>query len=253
MSGLESFYNRYHLKNHRYGRVIRQQNFTYFYILQTLQKAFKTHFAQPYQTRLATASVLDVGCGVGTLALYFSQFAQRVTGLDVSSRAIEIARKAQRAVGAKNVTFRRAELQAERDHFDLVICTEVIEHIADDADFLRQLSKRLHKQGLLLLTTPSRENALYRTGFYQQFDAEVGHLRRYTAKGLARLLKKNGFRVLLLRQVEGPLRNLLFTTRLGFLIRFIRGPLIPVFHWLDMLTVKLFGASDLQVVAVKEF
>lgn len=232
---------------------MQKNNVTYFYILQTLQLAFMKKTGQSFETTLAGATVLDVGCGVGTLALYLAQYAKRATGLDVSPRAIELARKAQKATGSKNVTFRQMELQRERDSFDLVTCTEVIEHIADDAQFLRDVSKRLNPGGMLLLTTPSRENRAYERGWYQRFDAEVGHLRRYTTKGLTRLLKKQGFNPLVVREVEGPLRNFLYTTRAGWLLKFIKGPLIPIFHWFDLLTVRWWGPSDIQVVAVKKF
>lgn len=237
------FYDDYHKKNDRFNKVISRNNFTYFYILELLHK--------PYVLRKLHGRVLDVGCGVGTLVLYSSKWAKYVVGLDVSERAIAISEEARRHLQLKSVRFVRSEISSYIGAFDCILCTEVIEHVPDDETFLETLHSNLADQGLLVLTTPSSESLLYKLGFYKSFDAEVGHLRRYTEASLTELLKAKGFRIVFLRSVESPLRNVLFTTRLGFIIRFIKGPLIPVFHWFDRTIARILGATDIQVIAQK--
>lgn len=238
---LQQFYDRYHQKNDHFHKLIRRGNTTYWYILQLLHKAVLSEAIR--------GEVLDVGCGVGTLSLYVSQFAQSVVGIDVSGRAIEIAESARASLDIKNVVFKKAELESDTGIFDLIICSEVLEHIPDDKGFLKLLRGNLKSGGYLLLTTPSRENLLYKLGYYARFDAEVGHERRYSETELLEKMTAAGFEYQLIRSVEGPLRNILFTSRLGFLLRFIRGPITPIFHWFDALSARLFGASDIQVIA----
>jgi 2-polyprenyl-3-methyl-5-hydroxy-6-metoxy-1,4-benzoquinol methylase len=243
MKNLVSFYDRYHLKNDPYSKVISRDNFTYGYILEFLHKACSEGFAQK--------EILDVGCGVGTIALYLSQKGAKVTGIDISQRAIDIAERARKSLNQSKTTFIHGEVGPGKKKFDLATTFEVIEHIKDEALFLRNIHSNLKTNGLLVLSTPSKENLLYRSGFYQAFDAEVGHLRRYTQQTLRKLLEQNSFKIVSMRQVEGPLRNILFTTKLGFLIRFIRGPLVPLFHFFDTLSGLVFGFSDIQVIAQK--
>lgn len=67
-------------------------------------------------------SVLDVGCGRGRHALEFAERGYRVTGLDLSDRALEIARSRAVEAGAE-VTFERGDMREpyRRSAFDLVV------------------------------------------------------------------------------------------------------------------------------------
>lgn len=198
-------------------------------------------------------TILDIGCGVGALSFYFARHgAKAVAGLDVSSRAIDIAQVAQAELRLPNLFFKRGELVASMYAFDTIFCSEVIEHIKDDETFLDILWSNLKPGGVLILTTPTKENVLYSLGFYRKFDTEVGHERRYTKQQLLEIVTKHGFTVTTMRAVEGPLRNILFTTKLGFLIKGIKGPLVPLFHFFDRCSAVLFGASDLQIIAKKQ-
>lgn len=250
-----SFYDSYHQKNAAFFGVITKNNFTYFYILQTLQRALTTIGKGSWHD----IRVLDVGCGVGTLGLFLAAQGARVTGIDISQRAINIAKDAQDQIQKSSLRFEHpvtfqlkqiSELKSSRPKKDMVISTEVIEHVKDDHQFLLDIRKQLRPGGVLMLTTPSSENLLFKLGYYRTFDADVGHLRRYTRTSIRATCEKAGFTVVSISEVEGPLRNLLFTSKLGFLIRFIKGPLIPFFHVFDRLSAYFFGAADLQVVAV---
>ncbi len=243
-----NFYDRYHLQNQGFSKVIGKNNFTYFYTLPTLHSAYieatKNASLEKKQIR-----VLDVGCGVGTLSLYLGTLGAQVHGVDISPRAINLATAARDKLALSNVTFAVGQVTKGRGNFDLVICSEVIEHVPNQDAFLQLLQSNLKPGGVLYLSTPSTENVLYRLGFYQEFDQRVGHLRRYTPKSLTAHLRRAGFSILELHEVEGPLRNLLFTTPLGFLIRGIRGPLVPFFHFFDRISQWLGGATDIQVIA----
>ena len=186
------------------------------------------------------------------MSLYLAEQGAQVTGVDISERAVEIAQTAATDLGLQNVTFVHGDVMTKRKgEYDLVISFEVIEHLPDDYLFLKQVAQNLTASGRLILSTPSHENWLYRLGFYQKFDREVGHLRRYSKTSLRTVVEKSGFEILHLTEVEGPLRNILFTTKLVFLIKCIIGPLVPVFHWADWLSGKIFGFADIQVVAKK--
>lgn len=243
MSKLSTFYDRYHKKNRHYSKIIRPGNFTYWYTLDFLHQACPEGFEGK--------KILDVGCGVGAITLYLAQLGAKAKGIDVSKRAIKIATQAKKETRLKNVWFGLGEVKSEPRAYDVITCFEVIEHVADDLQLLQTFYKNLKSGGTLVLSTPTDDNVLFRLGFYKKFDEEVGHLRRYRQEKLTKLLKRAGFKVNQVRQVEGPLRNILFTTQLGILIKGIKGPLIPIFHWIDQLTGSWFGFSDIQVIARK--
>lgn len=245
------FYDEYHKKNKKFNKIISKNNFTYFPILNFFYKEIYPRLMTGKES-FEQVTLLDVGCGVGTLALYFGSIGAEVLGIDISERAIEIATTAKDSLNLMNVTFKNELLKKGDKNKDLVVISEVIEHIEDDDAFLRDIFSHLKEDGLLFLTTPSKENVLYRLGFYKKFDKKVGHLRRYTVNSLQRILRANGFEVLALKKSEGPMRNLLYTTPLGFLIRYIRGPLVPLYHFFDTLSLTLFGESNILLVARKK-
>lgn len=241
---LVTFYNQYHQKNKPYSGVITRQNMTYYLCLQMLGKALGA--------RSKTQRVLDVGCGVGALSLFCAQEENIVVGIDVAPDAIEIAQRAARAAQLPNCAFAVGELGLGKGSFDLVICSEILEHVADESAFLHRVASQLRVGGMLYLSSPSRDVATYQWGWLDKFDKEVGHLRRYSENELRNLIESHGFVVEHIRSVESPLRNALYTTKLGFLVRYIRGPLVPLFHLFDAFVGKLFGFCDIQVVARKQ-
>jgi ubiquinone biosynthesis O-methyltransferase len=266
-ANLQKFYDSYHQKNKRYDKVIGDNNFTYFYI----QKLVKKNAPVPLIgviTRhncnnrcLLDLKILDTGCAVGSMAFWLASKGAQVTGVDISKRAINIAKQAQKSLikqykWAKNVNFECRQLtnntaKRDQDKYDLITATEIIEHIENDDNFLKKIHSHLKKNGRLILTTPSPDNWWYKLGLLDKFDQQVGHLRRYDKKILKTLLKKNDFKIISFEQKEGPLRSLLFTTRLGFLIKFIRGPFIPIFHLVDDWLALITGGTDWQVVLKK--
>lgn len=219
-------------------------NFTYYYVLQFLQKAYKNLKSPPV--------VLDVGCGVGSILLFLSEYSKQLVGLDVSERAIDIAKRASMATKSHNVLFKVGYLPELPSTFDLVIATEVIEHVPDDQMFLQKIFNALNNNGLLLLSTPLSENCFVNTKLYRNFDKEVGHLRRYSEKIILNLIESGGFEIVDYKKTESPLRNVLFLTKLGFVIRFIRGPFVSLFHLLDELFIKFLGASNIIILARKK-
>lgn len=241
------FYNKYHIKNSRYFKVINDNNVTYFYILPIIKQALGL-----LKNKKEVVKGIDVGCGVGTLAFYLALRNVNMEAYDVSLSAINICNEYKKYSGTSNVHFHHKDVEkiSPSKKYDLLLCTEVIEHLADDVKFLKKLKSVSHNGSILVLSTPSTSAPLYKLGFLKTFDREVGHLRRYDEVALKKLLEENGFQVIKLVKTEGLLRNLLFTVKpFGLLLKVIKGPLVPFFHAIDNIAVKLFGESDLIVLA----
>lgn len=143
-----------------------------------------------HQRRLVTAllrghryrSVLDVGCGNGAKlgALLAAVPIPEVCGIDVSAEAVRLAQEAH-----PRGEFRVLDITRERwgRTFDLVLCCDVLEHIADDLAALRQM--RRMTGGHLLITTLQ--------GRMRPWEREVGHVRSYTRATLEARLAQAGY------------------------------------------------------------
>jgi len=67
---------------------------------------------------------------------------------------------------------------------------DVLEHIEDDRSFLAEISKKLDKDGTLVLTVPAYQF------LWCVDDDQVGHYRRYRLSSLCRLLESQGFEII---------------------------------------------------------
>ena len=101
--------------------------------------------------------ILDVGCGGGILSEPLARLGANVTGIDASLGAIAAAR-AHSEMMELSINYQQATIedftQSSRNSFDLVIASEIIEHVPDPTSFLaacRQCLKLDHK-GIIVST-----------------------------------------------------------------------------------------------------
>lgn len=122
--------------------------------------------------------LLEVGCGEGRGIPWMLPHIASYSAIDKISEAIEVL-KGKYPVG-KFVAGNLPPLPYEDNSFNAVISFQVIEHIEDDAFFLKEIHRVLRPGGVALVTTPNRPMSLSRNPW---------HVREYTAdelKGLAR-------------------------------------------------------------------
>jgi SAM-dependent methyltransferase len=149
---------------------------------------------------------LDVGAGQGALlddlavALPSAQF----SGADVSERALDDcrARFPQAEFFAMNLVDPEFETihAARLARFDLVVCSEVIEHIEADDLALRRLESLLVPGGTLVVSVPG--------GRMSRFDEAIGHQRHYDVDRLRSLVQTAHFDVLDVFAWGFPFQNL---------------------------------------------
>lgn len=243
MSNSIKLYNKFHKNTKSQVSIISENNFTYWYITRVLNKYLRSQY-----------DVLDIGCGAGTICFYISNKVRSVTGVDISSKAINECHKSAKKLNLKNTEFYTMNFpeQLPKKRYDLIICFEVIEHLENDIYALNQMYKLLKPHGLLILSTPSENAPLYRLGLLKKFDNDVGHLRRYNMVQLKKIFRDNHFSVHETVKTESILRNFLYTNILaGKSIRFIRSFLTNIVIAVDKLLCSLTGESDLFIIAQK--
>jgi 2-polyprenyl-6-hydroxyphenyl methylase/3-demethylubiquinone-9 3-methyltransferase len=108
---------------------------------------------------LAGRRVLDVGCGGGLLAEGMARRGARVTGIDLSPGALEVARLHALESGV-TVDYRQLAVEelpdSDHDAFDLVTCLEMLEHVPDPAQVIQAISGLVRPGGDVVCSTINR-------------------------------------------------------------------------------------------------
>ena len=156
--------------------------------------------------------ILEVGAGHGTFSEHLAELGE-LTASEPSERAVELLR--ERLAHRRDVSVVHGDLSsATRDQrYDAIVLLNVLEHIEDDAEALREVRDGLEPDGRATVLVPAFEL------LYSRFDAAVGHYRRYRLPELVGKAEGAGLKVHEARYVNSA----------GF------------FAWL--LTARLLGAT----------
>jgi 2-polyprenyl-3-methyl-5-hydroxy-6-metoxy-1,4-benzoquinol methylase len=130
------------------------------------------------QPLLPCEALLDAGCGDGRYLEAIGSSATRLVGTDISERILETARATAARAGVEPELV-RANLESlpfPDGSFDVVLCTQVIEHLLAPADGVRELARVLRPGGSLVITTDSSRNLVSRA-LNAPHDAAVSLLR----------------------------------------------------------------------------
>lgn len=108
---------------------------------------------------LAGCRVLDVGCGGGLLAEGMARRGARVTGIDLATDALEVARLHALESGVA-VEYRPQSVESLAEAapaaFDLVTCLEMLEHVPDPAAIVGALARLVRPGGHVVCSTINR-------------------------------------------------------------------------------------------------
>lgn len=110
-------------------------------------------------TSLKDLKILDVGCGGGILTEAMARAGAGVTGLDMAEPLINIAKahaKAQNLEIDYVCTSVEAFAETHRNHYDLITCMEMLEHVPDPESIITAMSTMLKPKGYLFLSTIDR-------------------------------------------------------------------------------------------------
>ena len=152
-------------------------------------------------TELRNKRVLDVGCGAGNLGEVLQKQGNDCYGITLSQREAELARSKLTQVIVTDLDA-TSELPFAKDFFDVVICTDVLEHLKNPKHALELIRPYLRSDGFLITSIPNIANVEIRLKLLcGRFDyAEFGildntHLRFFTMETAKELLTSAGYAV----------------------------------------------------------
>ena len=139
--------------------------------------------------------VLEVGSGLSPMVTNTNT----VVYSELSLEALRIL-KARNGRGSY-VAADGMQLPFKTGSFDHTICSEVLEHLADDRQALHELARVMKPSGQVIITFPHRK-------FYFAYDDHfVKHLRRYELSEMEDRLQAVGLRPVSIQKVLGPLEK----------------------------------------------
>ncbi len=203
-----------------------------------------------------TGRILENGCGVGMYVEHLSPFGGDVIGLEYDlERATEAGENSPHIINAAG-----EYVPLSSSTFDLILSHEVIEHVQDDRDAVREMVRVLKPGGRIALFCPNRGYPYETHGIYWKGKYYFGnklfvnylplvlrnrlapHVRAYTKRDLQKL-----FEGLPVKYIE---RTIIFGAYDNIIARF--GPfgkvLRRLLQFLERTPLKIFGLSHFWVI-----
>ena len=157
-----------------------------------------------------SGQVLDVGVGLGRLLTMFPADFKKY-GIDISFDFLKEAQKKNIEVCYGLVE----ELPYKKEYFDLVICTDVLEHVLDLNQTIKQILRVLKKGVMLIIRTPYKEDLS--PYLDKKYPYQYAHLRNFDEFSLRLLFEKIfGFKFLESNQTGTVLKGHKYTLPLWF-------------------------------------
>lgn len=131
--------------------------------------------------------VLEIGVGHGSFVRYMPSTITSYTGFDIDPDLIKHAKKFNPGIAyiCGDLSDSSFEKRIENRKFDTILCINVLEHIPNHGQALKNMLSALKTDGAILLFVPAFME------LYQDMDKLAGHERRYVVNDLKKLCEEN--------------------------------------------------------------
>lgn len=132
--------------------------------------------------------VIDIGCGVGSNLRLLQSMGFKLVGMDSEMYSLLQTRKSLSTVPLVNGDVMRLPVKA--DGIDLILASDILEHLDEDTIAIREIYRVLKSEGKVIFTVPA-----FRSLWGVQ-DIAGMHRRRYSKKELLKKIEGEGFKIL---------------------------------------------------------
>ena len=170
-------------------------------------------YAQSKNKPIEDLEILELGCGTGGITFPLASLGSNITALDIDPSAVFIISERIRKENLNNVIVMQADGHSFDDNkrYDVVIASEVLEHVARPRKFLQRIKARINKGSWLVITIPNgygpwqikrrlsiitllRRNNWLRSMFGKKpYITGQDHCQFYTRKRFLRMLSEFSF------------------------------------------------------------
>jgi len=169
-------------------------------------------------------SLLDIGCGDGTLTAQLAKKFKRVVGIEASKKQIQKARK-----NCSKVELHQSLIENFRtkERFDVITMLNILEHVIDPVFTLKKAASFLNKKGILIVHIPNAMAVnrviarIMGTLAYEYemspYDINIaGHRRSYDRKLLLKDIKRAGLKIV---KIGGIFYKILSTPQMNWFLK----------------------------------
>lgn len=192
-SYLQKFYNKKFIDEH-YGKDTVYLNMERHHYHQKIINIVKK------ESIGRTLKILDIGCATGYLGKAVKLNNNYVCGVEISPIAAEESKKVLDNVAVGNIEL--IDLPYKENYFDIVICSDILEHLFSPELVLNKIYKYLKREGIFLMVVPNiawyRMRLMLIGGKWEYGSSGImdfGHIRWFTKKSGGKLLKNCGFHI----------------------------------------------------------
>ena len=200
--------------------------------------------------------ILENGCGVGMYVEHLAPYGEQIIGLEYDfERAAEAGTRSPNILNAAGES-----LPLLSNAFDLILSHEVLEHVQDDAQAIREMVRILKHGGRMVLFVPNRGYPFETHGIYWRGNYKFGniplvnylprawrdklapHVKVYSKRDLAKLFDSLPVKFIQRTVIFGAYDNII--ARFGALGKILRG----ILQFLEKTPFKVLGLSHFWVV-----
>ena len=161
---------------------------------------------------LKNKKILDFGCGWGGF-LKRTTKAKSLTGVELRKECIFYIKKNIKKIVVSD------NLNNLNEKYDIITMFHVLEHIPYQVKTLKELKKKLTKNGKIIIEVPSAEDFLLKLKEFKKFTFRSEHLMLHTENSLRKILEVSGFKKINIKYYQ----RYNFSNHLGWFIKRMPG------------------------------
>ena len=204
---------------------------------------FHIKYCLKFMNKYLKGNILEVGAGCGSFTKHYQN--KEITSITLTELdQTNILNLNKKFDSNKKIKIIRKNIDQIEEKFDVIIYLHVLEHIKHDQNEINEASKRLNKNGVLIIMVPAHQK------MYSNLDRAVGHFRRYETDFFKEINLKVENNILKIEISENPiiediqingLKNKKFEKELlGILSLNNRNPYVESMHLNDINYIKNF-------------
>ncbi len=143
--------------------------------------------ANQFRSYTNKKDILDYGCGWGGF-LTNNEKSRSLSGVELKDKCIFYIKKKFRKIAIQK------DINNFNKKFDLITLFHVLEHIPHQIETLKNLRKKLKKNGKIIIEVPHSNDLLFRFNEFRDFSLWSEHLVLHTSQSLKKLLKNTGYK-----------------------------------------------------------
>ena len=153
---------------------------------------------------------IDIGCGTGEVLLRAKDKFYELVGIENNENAINFAKEKIKNISKiRLINSKDGKIPYPNEYFDSATCLDVLEHMRDSKECLREIWRVLKPQSQLIITVPNWYDIIN----MRFFKRNSLHVQAHSPYGWINILRETGFKKVSWRAVDFPILHFDFLAK----------------------------------------